>query len=298
MPVSCKTVKPFQAEDEFTKIHNYALEVFMPLLPANAWKILCFILRETKGWHTDHTQVAYKAIKAGTGIASDETVARNLKILLGQSSHPKFAGLNLLIKSTEGRWDSATYRLNLDYEAEVQSYDNRSRACYRNRSGHSTKIEVRPYIQINNKEKHIASEKQTRKQMRRGPFSSVVVGKGILCPEDFSPSGEMRAWAQRTLPPATLTRLDSLTEQFVRKHRQIKRDYLLDMGAWEACWQNFMQACGDNDRARGTQGGHAQVEEGPSFDELVAGGFLSLDEPQQRSPPMNFTDKDKSPLPF
>lgn len=102
----------------------------------------------------------------------------------------------------------------------------------------------------------------------------------MLCPEAFKPDEGALSWAAKKLPPATLARLDSLTEQFVRKHREVVKDYLADAGAWQASWQNFMQACGDNDAraaARGNSNGRVvqvHVDDGPSYDDLVAAGTM------------------------
>lgn len=134
------------------------------------------------------------------------------------------------------------------------------------------------------KEKEIKSATRTKNgQSRKHPsFPTYSVEKGMLCPEDFSLTTEMRAWAEKYLPPATLARLDELLPRFIRKRRVEERRYFRDLAACVASWQGYMEICGDNDaRTRTTRGGGngngrvmQPVDDGPSYDDLVAAGTM------------------------
>lgn len=109
-----ETIKPFREEEKFTRVHNYLFDVVMPSLKPNAWKVLCFVIRQTIGWkdreggrkQTD--QLSYSQLRKGTGIASDMTLHAALKELLKAK----------LVKCQKGKHrDAHTYGLNLDYEA-------------------------------------------------------------------------------------------------------------------------------------------------------------------------------------
>ena len=75
----------------------------MPALPANAWKILTLIIRQTADLHKESEALSYEQIKKGTGIRSDTTVCKMLSILAQKS---------LICKKKPADWRSNHYRLN------------------------------------------------------------------------------------------------------------------------------------------------------------------------------------------
>ena len=90
-------------QGDFTCINNLLIDKIMPTLPANAWKILTFIIRRAVGCAKDREALSYKQIKKGTGIRSDSTVCKMLLILAQKC---------LICISSPGDWRSNHYRLN------------------------------------------------------------------------------------------------------------------------------------------------------------------------------------------
>jgi hypothetical protein len=153
-----------------------------------------------------------------------------------------------------------------------------------------------------------ASEKQTRRKAgvgrgKRGSLPTCRIETDILCPPDFL-TPELRAWAEREMPPVTLARFDSLLEQFLCDHREVKRDRLADAEAWRSRFKNFLRGCRDNDlraeerRGRGYSSGAPAEESSPSFDTLVAAGIIDLKltaapRPTANTPPPAYVPSDK-----
>jgi len=290
-----KTIKPFSEKDKYTQIHNYLLETLMPLLSGAEWKILCYFLRETKGWHEVQTEASYTDIKAGTGIKSDSTVAASVKTLLGQSDDPALAGKQILIRASESRWQTCTYRLNLDFEVEDNTTSIIEVAHFDYRSGTTSIIEEHPYIEIKEKENQVRP--QTRRTSRRGtsspkgrlPRTEIITS--IRLPADFAITPEMRAWAERELPPETAARIDELQPGFMRKYREEYPNERRDgLAAWVAKWKTYMNTCASNAREKaerrgesfggGAAGGEAYSA---SYDDLVRMGVV--DDVPAHSPP-------------
>jgi len=106
-------IKPFARKGNYTAIDNAILDQFMPLLSANAWKTLCFIMRKTKGQQKESEQLKYTDIKQGTGISSDATLAKSIIELV---SH------QLIVVSTHKEYEGNYYELNRTLEIEVQNF--------------------------------------------------------------------------------------------------------------------------------------------------------------------------------
>jgi phage replication O-like protein O len=104
------TIQPFDNRDGFTRINNYVLDYIMPSLPPNAWKVLCFVLRKTKGWGKDTERLSYPIIQNGTGIKSTATLSAALKELVQ---------LDYIIIEKGGQFDAFTYSLNTDLTIDV-----------------------------------------------------------------------------------------------------------------------------------------------------------------------------------
>jgi hypothetical protein len=68
----------------------------MPRISANAWKVLCFVIRKTWGWEDkdsptgrkEKDQISYSQIREGTGIRSDTTISGALDELIDYE-HPQ-----------------------------------------------------------------------------------------------------------------------------------------------------------------------------------------------------------------
>lgn len=106
-------IRPFARKGNYTAIDNAVLDHFMPLLSANAWKTLCFVVRSTKGRQEDSAQLKYDDIKDGTGISSNATLAKTILELVGH---------NLIVVSTFKEYEGNYYELNCSLEIEVQNF--------------------------------------------------------------------------------------------------------------------------------------------------------------------------------
>lgn len=142
------TVHPFAPPaTQFVMVHNYIFDAVMPDLPPNAWKILCFILRKTRGWNKDDDLISYTQIIDGTGITSPATVKRNLDILIDKDY--------ILAEKEAG--ETTRYRLNLSFAVEIEQTTTETVVDhYRNCSGTTTETVVTKDI-LKDKEKHIGS---------------------------------------------------------------------------------------------------------------------------------------------
>lgn len=105
------SIRPFANEDGYTPFSNYTLDVIMPSLPANAWKVLCFVLRKTQGWQKDMDRLSYGQIEEGTGISSSATISTAIKVLLEKS---------YIIQVPGSAWKPMGYRINSALEIEEQ----------------------------------------------------------------------------------------------------------------------------------------------------------------------------------
>ena len=95
---------------KYTMMDNYLFDHVMPLVKPNAWKILCLIIRKTRGWHKTSDQISFSQIKAGTGISSDETVNNALKQLIGKG---------YILSKKGGQWDATEYAINTKYSTSI-----------------------------------------------------------------------------------------------------------------------------------------------------------------------------------
>lgn len=108
-----KKYNPFKQDIGYTQFDNIVLDYVMPELPASAWKILCFIIRQTKGYQRDSDQLSYRDIMAGSGIKSSATVSKNLTIL-------NKCGF-IITTELEGQYEANSYHLNTSLEIEATS---------------------------------------------------------------------------------------------------------------------------------------------------------------------------------
>lgn len=102
-------VRIFDHKRYYTTLHNALFDVVMPNVSGNAWKLICLIVRQTKGWDRDDVGMSYRDLLAGLGVASRATVASAIKEL---------EPFNLLETSQASEWEETHYRLNLDADIE------------------------------------------------------------------------------------------------------------------------------------------------------------------------------------
>lgn len=112
------SVKPFEEHGHYTSVHDAVFDVVMPFCPPNAFKVLLFVLRKTRGWKKDEDVLRYAEIKKGTGIKSDATLAKELDWLLTKRL--------ILARSEDGtpheKGDrrAPAYSLNREFELRVE----------------------------------------------------------------------------------------------------------------------------------------------------------------------------------
>jgi phage replication O-like protein O len=145
-------IRPFADEDGYTAFSNYLLDIVMPSLPANAWKVLCFIVRKTRGWQKDMDRLSYGQIETGAGISSSATVSTALKLLLERE---------LIVQVPGNAWTSMGYRINSALEIEVQDSALEIEATLKIEVDSTSKIKV-PVLQKLKTQKKDSKEKKER----------------------------------------------------------------------------------------------------------------------------------------
>ena len=100
-------IKPFHDQGHYTEVHNMAFDYIMPRVSGSAWKVLCLIIRKTKGWGKRSDEISYSQIKDGTGIKNDLTVKKALGELLKLGCILKRAG--------ETQFKPTRYALNRNF---------------------------------------------------------------------------------------------------------------------------------------------------------------------------------------
>jgi len=119
-PVEDQPLKP----PPYTMIHNYVLEHIMRDLSPNAWKVLCWTIRQTYGWADEDSPtgrkqsdiISYSQFMEATGIASRSTLTAAIRECLGRG---------YLLREPAGVSRGRTiyaYRLNTAYS--VQNLDS------------------------------------------------------------------------------------------------------------------------------------------------------------------------------
>lgn len=106
-------IKPFYNQNGYTEFNNYILDYIMPKLSPNAWKVLCFIMRKTKGWQKEQDEISLNQIMDGTGIKNRTTTCIAIKEL----EKDKY----VLVTHSDDRITSNAYALNTDLEIETGS---------------------------------------------------------------------------------------------------------------------------------------------------------------------------------
>lgn len=112
-------LKPFQEHGHYTSVHDAVFDVVMPYCPPNAFKVLLFVLRKTRGWKKEEDVLRYAEIKSGTGIKSDATLAKELAWLLKKkllNARDKSGG-----EHVKGTRKAPAYSLNRDFELRIST---------------------------------------------------------------------------------------------------------------------------------------------------------------------------------
>jgi hypothetical protein len=149
-----EVICPFDLRSKFTKFHNVLLDVVMPELPPNAWKILSLVVRRTAGWGKDDEWLSYSQIKQGTGIKSDATVSANLAVLTRRNcpEHKRANALVRVIKpevaeGTEAGNEYEAFRYHINPDHVIKAFFDVSVGMYRRHSP-TSEIEVQPTSEI------------------------------------------------------------------------------------------------------------------------------------------------------
>jgi vacuolar-type H+-ATPase subunit I/STV1 len=91
-------------------------DYLMPVLAHTAWKILCCIIRETRGWQIEEKPIPYRVIMKASGIRSPGTVKSGLS---------KLKEMNVIsVSEPSESWVANSYRLNRDFELEIPTSKN------------------------------------------------------------------------------------------------------------------------------------------------------------------------------
>lgn len=112
-------LKPFQEHGHYTSVHDAVFDVVMPYCPPNAFKVLLFVLRKTRGWKKEEDVLRYAEIKSGTGIKSDATLAKELAWLLKKkllNARDESGG-----EHVKGTRKAPAYSLNRDFELRIST---------------------------------------------------------------------------------------------------------------------------------------------------------------------------------
>ena len=114
---SVKTYKPFDDQHRnFTLIHNSLFDEVMPSLSANAWKVLCVIIRQTIGWNKWEDEISYSQLLEKSGIKSNTTIKKSAEEL-------KSKGLVIITKQQDASGKGQLvnkYKLNKKFELEIK----------------------------------------------------------------------------------------------------------------------------------------------------------------------------------
>lgn len=154
-------IQPFSDDGGYTCLTNYALDVVMPSLPPNAWKVLCFVIRKTRGWNKEKDRLSYSQIADGTGIHSDATICAALKILIER---------RFIIASAGSAWKAMSYSLNSTLEIEVHDSTSEIDSTSETVVDSTSEIEVHSTSEIED-----TKETNLNKKKRKNPHTPPAV---------------------------------------------------------------------------------------------------------------------------
>jgi phage replication O-like protein O len=149
-----KSIRPFDPDKNYTQFHNYVLDTIMPQLSGNTWKVLCFIIRKTKGWNREEEQLSYSTIREGTGIKSDTTLSSVLRELVA---------LDYIHVQDSGQWKAHVYSLNTEFEVTPPTSNSVPTPNYE--VAPTPKIEVEPTPKNGDIKRKEVKETTTKKEL-------------------------------------------------------------------------------------------------------------------------------------
>jgi hypothetical protein len=114
-----RDVMPFLEHGHYTQVHDTIFDEVMPKCPPNAWKVLCLILRKTRGWQKDADAIPYKQIREGTGISSNTTIQKAIEWLVKQGMI-----VSNVSRDEAGHQVATTYALCRAYTVPTQITEN------------------------------------------------------------------------------------------------------------------------------------------------------------------------------
>ena len=91
--------------NRFTLLDNYFWDHFMPTVPANAWRIFCYLYRQTAGWKREETALTLAQIQNGAGCKSPKTARKMIELLQKRGV--------IIVKPGE------RYALNTNFEVKI-----------------------------------------------------------------------------------------------------------------------------------------------------------------------------------
>lgn len=116
------TIRPFDAGNWFP-INNAVFDHIMPELAPNAFKVLCWIIRQTRGWQADPNgdpkerkmadRISYSQFLPHTGIKSDATLTKAIRECVERGYVLRYP------VGTERGKPAYIYALNVEYTLEV-----------------------------------------------------------------------------------------------------------------------------------------------------------------------------------
>ena len=98
--------------NRFTLLDNYFWDHFMPTVPANAWRIFCYLYRQTAGWKREETALTLAQIQNGAGCKSPKTARKMIELLQKRGV--------IIVKPGE------RYALNTNFEVKVTAKNTSS----------------------------------------------------------------------------------------------------------------------------------------------------------------------------
>lgn len=112
-----KVLRPFAEQGHYVKIFDPIFDEIMPNCPPNAFKVLLFVIRKTRGWAKDSDRLSVGQIQRGTGISSENTARAALAWLLEQQMILKVDGYS------SADHVAYEYALNTEYEITLAEGD-------------------------------------------------------------------------------------------------------------------------------------------------------------------------------
>lgn len=103
-------VRIFDQQGFYTEVHNAILDVVLPAIPPNAFKVLLVITRQTKGWQRKVVMLSIHQIMRLAGIGSEHTAQAAIEALLKFQQHGK--PKPLIIEQRPDKWSPRVFGLN------------------------------------------------------------------------------------------------------------------------------------------------------------------------------------------